>query len=127
MLELREPRPDPRQELGRLGEAEAEAALYRDGLRVIERRFRCRLGEIDLIALHGDVIVFVEVKTRRGDGYGRPAEAVHARKRASIAAVALEFLRRRRWLERVCRFDVVEVRFGSVGARTSRLEDAFRL
>lgn len=98
------------------------------GMRVLERRFRCRLGEIDLIAERGELLVFVEVKTRRGRGYGRPAEAVTAAKRRRLGRLALAYLQRRSWLSRPSRFDVVEVYSDPDGTRRLRhIEDAFRL
>jgi putative endonuclease len=98
------------------------------GLAVLARRFRGLRGEIDLVATDGDLVVFVEVKARAGDGYGAPAEAVTARKRARMARVALEFLARAGWTERPCRFDVVEVWVGREGDPCIRhLPDAFRL
>jgi putative endonuclease len=97
-------------------------------MRVLERRYRRRFGEIDLIAEQGERLVFVEVKTRRGAGYGTPAEAVTPRKRHRIALVALAYLQQRGWLERPCRFDVVEVLVGpDDGRRVHHIPDAFRL
>ncbi len=126
---LAESRPvDPRQQLGRLGESVAAETLERAGMRILERRCRTRAGEIDLIAEDGEILVFVEVKTRAGIGYGRPAEAVTRTKQQRMGRVALIYLSRKKWLERRCRFDVVEV-----FARESRVErvnhirDAFRL
>jgi putative endonuclease len=119
---------DARGRLGLAGEKAAETALRREGITVLERRFRLRSGEIDLIAEQGDLVIFVEVKTRRGTGYGRPAESVTPAKRARIARVALAFLKGRHWLERPCRFDVVEVLVGRAGATEVRhIPDAFRL
>lgn len=125
----RRPGPvDPRGKLGLDGEGFAEQALRRAGMRILERRFRLRCGEIDLIAEHSGTVVFVEVKTRSGTGYGRPAESVTARKRARMARVASAFLQRRRWLDRPARFDVVEV-FASPHAapHVRHIADAFRL
>lgn len=120
-------RPDPRQVLGRAGEALAEAVLRGAGLRILARRFRTRTGEIDLVAEDGDLLVFVEVKTRRLQGYGAPAEAVTALKERRIAATALVFLQRHGWLDRRCRFDVVElVGTPGAGAAARHLVDAFR-
>jgi putative endonuclease len=99
---------DARPALAVAGESAAEALLRRAGLTVLARRHRERCGEIDLIALDGTVVVFVEVKTRSAAD-GRPAEAVTPRKQRRIAQVALIWLARRGWLERDCRFDVVEV------------------
>ncbi len=120
--------PDPRQRLGRLGEAAAEQVLQRAGLRVLARRFRLRTAEIDLVAERADLVVFVEVKARRGDRYGTPAEAVTAVKRRRMARAALAFLSRHGRTDRRARFDVVEVFVDDSGVRRVRhIEDAFRL
>ncbi|HKQ61383.1 MAG TPA: YraN family protein, partial [Candidatus Polarisedimenticolaceae bacterium] len=114
--------------LGRAGEAAAARALERAGLRVLERRWRTQLGEIDLVAEQGELVVFVEVKTRTCSPYGTPAEAVTARKRSRLGRVALAYLAHRGWLERPSRFDVVEVDAGPDGlGRVEHLPDAFRL
>ena len=116
-----------RQELGRLGEAAAAALLERAGFTVIARRFRLRAGEVDLIVERGDLIVFVEVKTRSGEGYGVPAAAVTEAKRRRLAQAALAFLGRTGRLDRRVRFDVVEVRARSGRIeRVHHIEDAFR-
>ena len=119
---------DPRQRLGRAGEAVAEAHLRRAGMEILERRFRVRCGEIDIVALDGEIIVFVEVKTRAGGRYGGPAAAVTHRKRKRLARVASAYLQSRRCAERPCRFDVVEVvgkRAGSM--QINHITDAFRI
>ncbi len=119
--------PDARQILGREGEAAAEEALRAAGLRIVERRFRSRQGEIDLVAMDADVLVFVEVKTRRGVSHGTPREAVHRGKQARLVRVALAYLARRRLLESRCRFDVVEVLWDASGRpRVEHIADAFR-
>jgi putative endonuclease len=125
---LAERREDPRQQLGRLGEAVAAETLERAGMRIVARRFRLRTGEIDLVAERGDLVVFVEVKARRGVRYGSPAEAVTAVKQRRMARAALTFLSRTGRLERRTRFDVVEVHVDEGGVRKVRhIEDAFRL
>jgi putative endonuclease len=128
-LILAESRPaDPRQWLGRLGESAAGESLERAGLRILERRCRTRAGEIDLIAEDGEILVFVEVKTRAGTGYGTPAAAVTKAKQQRMARVALIYLSRRKWLARRCRFDVVEVfTRGRCVERVNHIRDAFRL
>jgi putative endonuclease len=123
----REAPGDPRQTLGRRGEALAEELVREAGFRILARRFRLRCGEIDLIAVDGDQIVFIEVKTRRGRGYGHPGESVTPAKRRRMARTALAFLSARGWQERPCRFDVVEV-LEVAGKPTIRhILDAFRL
>lgn len=116
------------QEVGRIGERAAAAALRSAGLRVLDRRYRKRFGEIDIVAGGGDIVVFVEVKTRTGTGFGRPADAVTPVKRARMARVALSWLQRRGWLDRRCRFDVIEVWVAGTEARRVRhIPDAFRM
>jgi len=66
---------DRRQTLGELGETLACEELRRRGYAILERRYRTRYGEIDIVARHGDVLVFVEVKARAGDAFGTGAEA----------------------------------------------------
>ena len=112
----------PRQEMGREGEEAAERHLEAIGLRILERRWRCRVGEIDLVAEDGELLVFVEVKARGGEGFGRPAESITAAKRRRLTRVARWFLAERNADERRCRFDVVEV----VGPEVRHLVDAFR-
>lgn len=82
-----------RAALGRYGEDLAAQHLAASGARVLARNWRCREGEIDLIALEADgTVVFVEVKTRSGTGFGEPAEAVGPVKARRIRAVACRWL-----------------------------------
>jgi putative endonuclease len=76
-------------ELGRHGEQVAADHLQARGMRVIDRNWRCSHGELDLVLRDGDETVFVEVKTRAGDGYGHPFEAITARKLARLRRLAL--------------------------------------
>ena len=123
-----ERRRDPRQRLGRLGETAAAQALERAGLRVVERRYRRRVGEIDIIAERGELLVFVEVKTRQSVRYGTPGESITAAQRRRIARAALDYLTRRGFLARPCRFDVVEVYATNEGiTRVRHIEAAFQL
>lgn len=118
---------DPRHRLGAAGESLAEQALGRAGFRVLERRFRTREGEVDIVALDGDVVVFVEVKTRSAGAIAFPGEFVTPGKQRRLARAALAWLAGRGWLERRCRFDVVEVVFrGARCAQVRHLRDAFR-
>ena len=92
--------------LGRSGEREAAKFLRRAGMRVLTKNYRGPAGEIDLIMRHGDVLVFVEVKTRRA---GTPAEAVTPAKERNLTLTALHFLRRYHALEVRSRFDIVAI------------------
>jgi putative endonuclease len=93
------------------------------GLRVLERNWRCGLGEIDLIAEERGTLVFAEVRMRRDARFGGAAESVTAAKRARIVAAARLYLSGRR--ERPCRFDVLIVQ-GPAPERVEWIRDAFR-
>lgn len=118
-----------RQELGRRGEKEAERALKRDGYKIVERNYRCRYGEIDLIATDKDALVFIEVKTRSNKAYGAPAEAVDHRKQGRIVRASMEYLSQVwKGSEPHSRYDVVsvEVASGTSGKfKTEIIKDAF--
>ncbi len=103
-----------------------EKRLKRAGYRVLERNFRVRPGEVDLVAEENGVICFVEVKGRRGEGFGSPAEAVTAEKQRRIFRAAEAWLARERRGEVPCRFDVVAIRETSEGPEVEILRDAFR-
>lgn len=79
------------------------------GLRVLERNFSCRTGEIDIIAVQDDTVVFIEVKTRSSDKYGLPSEAVSKGKQQKIVKTALYYMQKNRLLDYMCRFDVMEI------------------
>jgi putative endonuclease len=118
--------PGSERDLGRRGEAAAERYLTRRGFRILERGFRRRCGEIDLVAEQGEALVFVEVKTRSGSGFGHPAEAVTHRKRLRLVRAASVYLQERGGWKRPCRFDLVSVRVGSDGTeRIEHLCDSF--
>jgi putative endonuclease len=116
---------DPRQLLGKSGEEVACDELSRRGYAILERRYRTRHGEIDIIARHQDCIVFVEVKTRTGEDYGGGAVAVTAWKQRRVAQIAVDYLARRRLHDRPCRFDVVIVDCSSGQPRIDVLAGAF--
>lgn len=105
-----------RQNIGRLGERMAAAALRERGYRIVEHNFRCRQGEIDLVAEDAQDLVFVEVKTRRGNSFGQPEEAVNAAKRRKLVEVASCYLDSRAVdPDRAWRIDVVAVQFSQDG------------
>ncbi len=95
---------------GLWGEAQAAAYLQRQGLRILGKRVRLDArDEIDLLARHDATLVFVEVKTRRTEEFGRPIRAVDRRKRHTLCRAALRYMRRLREPPAAFRFDVVEV------------------
>jgi len=81
-----------RRDLGAFGERLAAAHLEAKGYRIRERNFRTREGEVDIIAEHGSTLVFVEVRTRRGDAMGSPAESITAAKATHILAAAQAYI-----------------------------------
>jgi putative endonuclease len=81
--------------------------LRRKGYRILARNLRSSLGELDLVAEDGRVLVFIEVKARRSGEYGGAIHAVHRRKQQQLIRLASQFLAQRHWAERPCRFDVV--------------------
>ena len=99
------------QSAGDRGEERAAQFLQRNGLRIIERNYRTRLGEIDLIARDGDVLVFVEVRLRADDRFGGAAASIGPAKQRRLAAAASAYLSRLGRAPR-CRFDVVTLERG---------------
>lgn len=110
--------------LGARGEAIAAAWLEEHGYRVLDRNFRTRFGEIDLIARQGRELVFIEVKTRRGRRFGTPAEAVDARKRRCWMLAAEVYLARRGRPGVPFRFDFVGVDLSGDAPRVELVPDA---
>lgn len=112
--------------VGRFGEDVAARHLEQAGLRIVERNWRCREGEIDIIATDGPILVFCEVKTRSGSGFGRPEEAVGRTKAARIRRLAVRWLEERRPEYADLRFDVVAVeRSRSAPLRVDHTRGAF--
>jgi len=116
---------DRRQTLGILGENLACAELRARGYEILDRRYRTRFGEIDIVARHGGVTVFIEVKTRDGDAFGGGAAAVTAWKQRRITAMATDYIARRHLHDRPCRFDVVVVDVGEARPRVEVFPHAF--
>jgi putative endonuclease len=96
-------------ELGAHGERIAAAYLSRAGLRVLDRNWRCREGELDIVAREGSALVFCEVKTRRGLGFGHPVEAVTPAKQRRLRLLAQRWLAAHDEHAPDLRFDVVGV------------------
>lgn len=98
-----------RKLFGNRGERAAARFLRRKGYRIVSRQWLGRWGEFDLIALDGQTIVFVEVKSRHSAALGHPAEAVGRDKQQRMTRQALAYLKRRRLLKHRARFDVVAI------------------
>ncbi len=121
-----EDREDDRLNLGRSGEEAAVRYLEKRRYEILDRGVRLLRGEIDIVARDGPTVVFVEVKTRRGQGYGPPAEAVTAAKRRQIRRIAQLYLMLKRRTAEFCRFDVISVLVDEEKqVRIEHLKDAF--
>ena len=120
------PPPSDRITLGKTGEDFACRELERLGFVILARRFRTRMGEIDIIAREGDTLAFIEVKARRSTRFGIPCEAVDWRKQQTIGRIAAEYVLRHGIGDALCRFDVVSIVFGEgLRPRVSVLRNAF--
>ena len=115
-----------RQRLGLEGEKIAAVELERLGYRILERRYRSRFGEIDLIAQDEATVVFVEVKTKTDSRFGNPAEMVTSQKQRRLVSMAEEYVTGRRLQTTPCRFDVVAIDASVAPARITVYKDAFR-
>lgn len=114
--------------LGQWGEEQVAEKLRREGWTITARNFRCRMGELDLVAENGTFLAFVEVKLRKDDRFGSACEAVTASKQRKLRAAALYYLMRRP-TKLQPRFDVAEV-YAPQGVRTETpaiyyIENAF--
>ena len=111
---------------GARGEDLALRYLAQRGYVLLERNYRTRYGELDLILRDGNTLVFVEVKLRRGTGFGHPLEAVTPRKQTSIRSLARQYLRHRRpRFFDALRFDVVGILLGNGEPEIVHIENAF--
>jgi len=97
------------KDTGNLGEEISESFLIESGYTILDKNFRCKIGEIDIIAKDGEYICFVEVKIRYGDLFGRPCEAVTYSKQQKINKVAQMYIMKKKLLNFFFRFDVIEV------------------
>lgn len=109
--------PSTRDELGRRGEEEAARHLRALGYRIVGRRERVLRGDIDIVALDGRTVVFVEVRSKSDTSHGHPAETVGPQKQRRIAELAGAYIRRHQLEDQSVRIDVVAVTFAAAGGR----------
>lgn len=117
---------EARQQFGRYGEDLACEELERRGYTVMTRRYRTEHGELDVVARHGDYVVFVEVKARQHGSFGNPEAAVTPQKQQRLVWMATDFLARSGLGEVPCRFDVVAVNTETDPPSILVIDDAFR-
>ena len=110
-----------RRETGTQYEERAAEYLIAQNYQILERNYRIRSGEIDIIARDGTVLVFIEVKYRKNDESGNPLEAVDIRKQKKIIKVARYYLYQKKYGDVPCRFDVI----GICGSHIEHIKDAF--
>ncbi len=109
-----------RRQTGDLGEKLAAELLASKGYRIVETNFRCREGEIDIVARDGDCLVFVEVRAKRSRRFGTPEESITDRKKNRIRLAAARYREQREDLPEPWRIDVVAVEI--IGGRLSRVD-----
>ncbi|HIC89501.1 MAG TPA: YraN family protein [Anaerolineae bacterium] len=105
---------DPRRGLGQRGEELAVQALKRQGYEIMARNWRCAVGEIDVVARHGDELVIVEVRTRRGYRFGMPEDSITSTKQAKLVELGYTYVGETGW-EGPWRIDVVAVQMDQRG------------
>lgn len=110
---------------GKEGEKIAADFLKKNGYRIIDKNFRCPLGEIDIVAREKSAIVFVEVKTRQSSKLGYPEQAVGIRKQKKMSQLALWYLQKRKLADISARFDVVAITMLPSGNEIKLFKNAF--
>jgi putative endonuclease len=113
--------------LGSFGEDLASDRLQDCGYRIVTTNYRCSFGEIDIIARDGDVLVFVEIKTRKNRSLRAVKEAVNSRKQRQISKVALAYMKANNLWGTRARFDVVAIRLLGGKREIEIIKDAFEL
>ena len=113
---------DDRKQRGNSAEDRAATELARHGYEIVERNYRCKLGELDIVARDGDTLVFVEVRLRHTADRGTALAAVTRRKQRQVVKVARAYLHHRKPRFERCRFDVIGITAGQL----THIKSAFR-
>jgi len=116
-----------RLDLGVQGEKLAQKEVKSIGYKCIEQNYRCKIGEIDLIARDGDCLVFIEIKTRKGSSIGYAKEAVNFKKRHQISRVAQYYMKDKDCCEAKARFDVIAININNGKKEVEIIKNAFEL
>lgn len=113
-----------RRELGNWGEKKAVKYLTKKGYQILENNFSCRIGEIDIIAVNNEFIIFVEVKLRRNNDFGPPEAAVDYRKQKKIKQIASYYLMNNDTSKKI-RFDVISIQINNGKGKLKHIKNAF--
>ncbi|MDX9715476.1 MAG: YraN family protein [Dissulfurispiraceae bacterium] len=113
-----------RKLLGINGEEKAAEFLKSKGYTILHRNYKVKFGEADIIAKHGEYLVFIEVKTRKGDLFGQPYEAVDTKKQQKLRSIALAFMKNAGY-EMPVRFDIISIVASEASEKISHMEGAF--
>ena len=116
---------DFRKQVGNKGESLAEDYIKRKGYNIIQRNYRCRLGEIDIIAKDDDTIVFIEVRTKQNENFGTPQDSVTSTKMSKISKTALSFIHEKNLSGFSYRFDFIAITFSQGKPNIEHIENAF--
>jgi len=111
-----------KMESGKIGEQLACSALKKKGYKIIETNYRCRRGEIDIVAHQKNSLVFIEVRTKTGKAFGSPEESITAQKKQHLISTALDYLNSHRDLPENWRIDFVAVELDPLTNRATRIE-----
>jgi len=114
-----------RARTGRFGEELALSHLLRGGHKLLERNYRTRFGEIDLVTMDGDILVFTEVRTRSSSSFGTPLESVTLAKIHRLRRLAQAYIAATGQSQRCIRFDVIGVKCSAGTAQIEHVEGAF--
>lgn len=116
-----------RQKIGRTGESIAARYLRSKGYRILERNYRTRLGEVDIIARDRRTLVFVEVKARNSSRFGNPKNSITPHKQRKISMVALQYLKSTDQMKAKARFDVIAISSAKTSPQIELIKNAFDL
>ena len=110
---------------GKEAEREAEKLLKRNGYKIVERNYHCRAGEIDIVAKEGDILIFCEVKARRGKSFGSALESITPSKIKKLRLAADDYMTKKKLHGTDCRFDVVTIDMGEGDPSMELIRNAF--
>lgn len=116
-----------KKHIGLIGEELAANHIKNEGYNILERNYRTKLGELDIIARDQNIIIFIEVKTRTSNAYGTPSEAVNYKKQQTIRKLSQQYIKHKK-LDNSClgyRFDVIEVKLAGKKYKIDHMENAF--